>query len=133
MIPTIRMCAQYGVRILVVADNHYLLTSPPLPKGKTTLMFKFNHHGNFSGTGEMYVNDKKVGTVDMPTTHQSTYSLSEPFDVGRDNGTQVSRQYKGFFPFEGDLDKVVFKLFGDVTKEEQMESNEAVSRIKQVD
>jgi arylsulfatase len=89
---------------------HYILESKTLPKGKTKLSFKFIHKGNFSGVGKLYINDKEVDSVDMPKTHVSTYSLSEPFDVGRDNGTQVTKMYKGFFPFTGELDKVTFTM-----------------------
>jgi arylsulfatase len=46
----------------------------------------------------------------MPKMHISTYSLAETFDVGRDTGTQVSKQYSGPFPFTGELDKVVIEL-----------------------
>ena len=46
----------------------------------------------------------------MPKMHISTYSLAETFDVGRDTGTQVSRQYRGPFEFQGGLDRVVINL-----------------------
>jgi len=89
---------------------HYVHKSPPLPKGKTELKFKFIHAGNFAGKGELYVNGKKVDEKDMPKTHPATFSLSEPFDVGSDNGTPVSKLYGDAFPFTGKLDKVVFQL-----------------------
>jgi arylsulfatase A-like enzyme len=88
----------------------WTLTSPRLPTGPTTLGFKFTHTGNFAGFGELFVNGEKVDEVDMPRTHISTFSLSEPFDVGRDNGTPVSLHYADAFPFTGELDKVVFRL-----------------------
>ena len=56
------------------------------------------------------MNGEKVDEVDMPRTHTATFSLSEPFDVGRDNGTPVSLLYSDAFPFTGELDKVVFRL-----------------------
>jgi hypothetical protein len=55
--------------------------------------------------------------VDMPKTHPSAFSLSETFDVGRDNGTQVSTLYTGEFPYTGTLDKIVFDL-GEFPKSE---------------
>ncbi len=112
---------------------HYQLKSPPLPKGKTELKFKFIHKGNFAGIGELYVNGKKVDTVDMPRTHQSTYSLSEPFDLGRDNGTQVSRLYKGFYPFTGSLDKVIFEVAPILTEKEKEQARQSGRDIEQVD
>jgi arylsulfatase len=50
------------------------------------------------------------------------FSLSETFDVGVDNGTPVSNNYKmkDHFPFTGQIDKVVITLTGedaDVAKE----------------
>ena len=89
---------------------HYVVKSPRLPRGPTKLAVKFVHHGKFAGKGELYVNDKKVDEVDMPKTHVATFSLSEPFDVGMDNGTPVSTLYKDAYPFNGKLDKVVFRL-----------------------
>jgi arylsulfatase len=90
---------------------HYHLTSPSLPKGKTELKFNFIKTKNFGGTGELYVNGKKVDETDMPQMHISTYSLAETFDVGIDNGTQVDPNYAGSpFPFSGELDRVVVTL-----------------------
>jgi arylsulfatase len=89
---------------------HYVLASPPLAKGSNDVKFQFVHTGNFAGTGELFVDGKSVGRVEMPKTHPATFSLSETFDVGRDNGTQVSPLYTGEFPYTGALDKVVFEL-----------------------
>jgi hypothetical protein len=47
----------------------------------------------------------------MPRTHNATFSLSEPFDIGVDNGTPVSTLYPDHYPYQGGtLDKVVFRL-----------------------
>jgi len=89
---------------------HYTLISEVLPEGPTELKFNFIRTKMFGGTGELYVNGKKVDEVDMPTMHMSTYSLAETFDVGRDTGTQVTKLYKDPFPFQGDLDRVVITL-----------------------
>jgi arylsulfatase len=89
---------------------HYTLMSEALPEGLTELKVNFIKTKEFGGTGELYVNGKKVAEVDMPNMHISTYSLAETFDVGRDTGTQVTKLYSGPFPFEGDLDKVVVTL-----------------------
>lgn len=103
---------------------HYVIESPPLAEGKNDVKFEFVHTGNFAGTGELFVNGQSVGKVDMPKTHPATFSLSETFDVGRDNGTQVSTLYTGEFPYTGALDKVVFNL-GAFPKAEDEERGEA--------
>ncbi len=89
---------------------HYIMESKKLKKGKNELKVYFKHLGKYAGEGELFVNGEKVDEVDMPQTHISTFSLSEPFDVGIDNGTPVSTLYNDAFPFTGELDKVVFKL-----------------------
>jgi arylsulfatase len=90
---------------------HYHLTSPPLPTGPTELKFNFIKTVEFGGTGELYVNGRKVDETDMPKMHISTYSLAETFDIGRDTGTQVDPDYKGSpFAFTGELDRVFITL-----------------------
>jgi arylsulfatase len=64
----------------------------------------------FAGSGELYINGKKVDEVDMPNMHRSTYSLAETFDIGIDTGTQVSKLYKGVNEFNGELDRVIITL-----------------------
>jgi arylsulfatase len=89
---------------------YYTMKSPKLPKGKTELKFNFIKSGNFAGTGELYVDGKKVAETEMPKMHISTYSLAETFDVGRDTGTQVSKLYQDPFAFTGKLDRVAITL-----------------------
>lgn len=88
---------------------HHHLSSKILPKGKTTLKFNFIKTKPFGGTGELFVNGKKVDTTAMPKMHISTYSLAETFGI--DYGTQVDPAYGGSpFPFTGKLDRVVITL-----------------------
>ena len=89
---------------------YYTMVSPPLPEGKTRLTFNFIKTKEFGGTGELWVNRKKVAEHDMPRMHISTYSLAETFDIGIDTGTQVSRLYGDPFPFVGELDRVTITL-----------------------
>jgi arylsulfatase len=89
---------------------HYVMKSKKLKKGKNELKVYFEHLGKFAGRGKLFVNGELAAEVDMPQTHISTFSLSEPFDVGIDNGTPVSTLYDDAFPFTGKLDKVIFKL-----------------------
>jgi len=96
---------------------YYTLESPTLGNGEVSIRFNFVETGGTKegipgGKGELYINGEKVDEVDMPEMHISTFSLSETFDVGIDNGTPVSNKYtvKNHFPFTGELDKVVVRL-----------------------
>lgn len=100
--------------------EHHHLVSQPLPKGKTDLKFTFEIDSSklkpgtimpWPGTGALYVNGEKQDEVYFPTTHISTYSLAETFDVGIDTGTQVDPDYQGNpYPFTGELDRVLITL-----------------------
>ena len=70
------------------------------------------------GTAELYVNGKKVAEGAIDQTVPGSFSLSETFDVGVDNGTPVSKNYKAkdHFPFTGQIDKVVINLIPDAAK-----------------
>ncbi len=91
----------------------YTMKTPLLTKGQHKFEFQYEKNGMGSGKGSLWLDGKAVDEVNMPKTHISTFSLSETFDVGVDNGTQVSKKYKGHFPFSGQIDKVTFKLLGD--------------------
>jgi arylsulfatase len=90
----------------------YAIVSPVLPKGKVDLKFNFIKTGMLKGTGELYVNGKKVAEAAIDKTVPGTFSLSETFDVGVDNGTPVSNNYKekNHFRFTGQIDKVTIEL-----------------------
>ena len=62
---------------------------------------------------ELFINDKKVGQMDIKATVYGSYTAHEPFDVGRDEGMPVNSEYedRGLFRFtEGQLKKVVFDI-----------------------
>src|SRR5439155_7137117 len=98
-----------------VNAQRYAIVSPVLPKGKVDLKFNFIKTGMLKGTGELYVNGKKVAEGAIDKTVGGAFSLSETFDVGVDNGTPVSNNYKAkdHFPFTVQIDKVVMTLTGD--------------------
>ncbi|MFZ9003612.1 MAG: arylsulfatase [Robiginitalea sp.] len=100
--------------------EHHHLVSQPLPEGKTDLKFTFEIDSSklkpgtimpWPGTGALYVNGEKQDERYFPTTHISTYSLAETFDLGIDTGTQVDPDYQGNpYPFTGELDRVIITL-----------------------
>jgi arylsulfatase len=94
---------------------HYTMKSGPLAKGTTDVKFNFTKTQEFGGQGELYINGEEVDEAEMPLMHISTYSLAETFDIGRDTGTQVSKMYTDPFPFNGELDRVVFTVSNENT------------------
>jgi arylsulfatase len=62
---------------------------------------------------ELFINDQKVGELDIKATVNGAYSVHETFDIGRDEGMVVNREYEdqGNFKFTtGQLYKVVFDI-----------------------
>jgi arylsulfatase len=68
---------------------------------------------NGPSTVEFFINDKKVGDMDITATVYGAYTGHETFDVGRDEGMAVNEEYAqmGKFKFtEGQLHKVIFDI-----------------------
>lgn len=62
---------------------------------------------------ELFIDDKKVGEMDLEATPYGIFSAHETFDIGRDEGLPVNREYehKGKFKFtQGQLHTVVFDI-----------------------
>jgi hypothetical protein len=68
---------------------------------------------NGPSTVELFINDEKVGEMDIIATVYGSYTAHETFDIGRDEGMPVNEEYEhlGKFKFtEGQLHKVVFDI-----------------------
>jgi arylsulfatase A-like enzyme len=69
----------------------------PLPAGKSTVRFEFAYDGGGlgkGGVGTIYVNDKKVAEGRIERTQPMIFSADETADVGMDDATPVSEDYK---------------------------------------
>ncbi len=68
---------------------------------------------NGPSTVEFFINDEKVGKMDITATVYGSYTAHETFDIGRDEGMPVNEEYadRGKFKFtEGQLHKVVIDI-----------------------
>jgi len=68
---------------------------------------------NGPSTVEFFINDEKVGEMDITATVYAAYTGHETFDIGRDEGMPVNEEYadQGKFIFTpGQLHKVVFDI-----------------------
>ena len=68
---------------------------------------------NGPSTVEFFINDKKVGEMDITATVYGAYTGHETFDIGRDEGMPVNEEYEHLGKFEftpGQLHKVVFDI-----------------------
>jgi arylsulfatase A-like enzyme len=105
--------------------KHYSVASPQkLAPGKNTIRFEFAYDGGGAGKGGLgtiLVNGKKVAQARIDKTQCCVFSLDEAADVGRNDGTPVTEDYKVPFAFNGKIDKVT------ITLDDKAEAERAVS------
>jgi hypothetical protein len=95
----------------VAIEEYKVISTEKVPTGKVTLRMEFKKTGppdfkvgkGAPGTVTLYINDKVVGSGEIPVTVPIGYSLSgDGLSVGRDTLSAVSLDYAGSnFPFTG--------------------------------
>jgi arylsulfatase len=86
-----------------------------VPAGKATIRFEFTTDGGklgAGGTGSIFVNGAKVATGRIENTNGLMFSADEGADVGVDDGTPVTEDYKAGLDsrFTGTIDQVTIDL-----------------------
>ena len=95
--------------------EHTNISSPsPVGSGKHKIKYEFIIDEPKPGAGGkciLYVDDKKVAEGQIPKTQPFVYSADEGVDVGADNETNVSNDYKeGDNKFGGKIRKVIVDI-----------------------
>jgi arylsulfatase len=70
-----------------------------VPTGQATIRFEFAYDGGGvgkGGLGTIYVNDKKVAEGRIERTQPMIFSADETADVGEDDATPVTEDYKAY-------------------------------------
>jgi arylsulfatase len=91
--------------------NEYKVSAPDaLPAGKATIRYEFKYDGGGlgkGGNGGLFVNGKKIAEGRLEHTQCCSFSADEGTDVGEDNETNVTNDYKeGDNKFTGEIVKV---------------------------
>jgi arylsulfatase A-like enzyme len=95
--------------------NRYTVSAPDaLPAGKATLVFDFAYDGGGlgkGGNGTLSVNGNKVAEGRIDRTQPMMFSADETADVGIDEATPVTEDYKeGYNKFTGKIEKVTVEV-----------------------
>ena len=93
-------------------EVHYQVRGErPIAPGPADLEFRFakNAEGN-GGLGELLLNGESIGSAEIPQTVRNSFSIEDGFDIGRDEGSPVSREYQPPFPFTGLIKGLTFDL-----------------------
>ena len=94
------------------AHERYTITSSEtLSPGPAVVRVDFKYDGGIGkgGTASLFINDKKVGEGRIEKTCPSRFG-AESFDVGMDNGSPVSEDYRAPFAYAGTIKKVEIHL-----------------------
>jgi arylsulfatase len=98
-----------------VGQEQYKLTAEkPLPAGKVTVKFTFDYDGGGlgkGGKGMLYVNGEKVAEGRIEHTASVIFSPDETADVGVDEATNVTNDYREIDnKFTGKIRRVTVEL-----------------------
>jgi hypothetical protein len=96
-----------------------------VPSGKAMIRFEFAYDGGGlgkGGVGTIYVNDKKVAEGRIERTQSIIFSADETADVGEDDATPVTEDYKAYDnKFTGKIVKIILDLKETKTAENAQE------------
>jgi arylsulfatase len=100
----------------------------PVPAGRRKLRFEFEVTGKpdvakgkgAPGRGQLYIDGKLVGQIDIPLTMPLSLGLGGGFVCGADTGSPVWDKYKPPFAFTGTLYSATVDVSGDLIKDDEM-------------
>jgi arylsulfatase len=95
-------------------ERYTITTAKPVPAGKATIRFELAYDGGRPGSGAkgtLYVNGTKAAEGKIPRTNGYIFSADETADVGQDDATPVTEDYKERDnKFTGQIHKVTVEL-----------------------
>jgi arylsulfatase A-like enzyme len=109
-------------------QRYTIAAKQALPAGHATVRFEFVYDGGGvgkGGAGTLLVDGKSVATGRIEDTQCCVFSADEGADVGADEGTPVTEDYKVPFKFTGKIDTVTIEL-KEMKKADRDEAGQAV-------
>ena len=120
-----------------LAKNWYHVESvEPVPEGRHRLRYEFEATGKpdlkkgkgSPGRGQLYIDEKLVGQIDIPVTIPIRQTFGGGIVVGADPGAPVTSDYKPPFPFTGKIYKVEVDVSGELIKDSDAEMRIVMAR-----
>jgi arylsulfatase A-like enzyme len=107
-----------------------------VPAGRHQLRYEFEVTGEpdvlkgkgAPGLGQLYIDDKLVGQVEMPVTNPIMLGLASGVAVGADPGSPVTDKYAAPFPFSGTLHSVTMDVSGELIQDTEAEMRSIMAR-----
>ena len=120
-----------------VADTQYHVESKAtVPAGRHKLRYEFEPTGKAEvgkglgapGRGQLYIDGKLVGQLDLPKTIPLCVGLGGGVTAGADPGSPVTELYKPPFAFTGTIHTAVIDVSGDLIKDDEATMRMAMAR-----
>jgi arylsulfatase len=120
-----------------VARNFYHAASTePVPEGRHQLRYEFEVTGEpdilkgkgTPGRGQLYIDGKLVGQIDIPVTNPIMLGLASGVAIGADPGSPVTDKYEAPFAFSGKLYNVTIDVSGDLIVDTEAETRAIMAR-----
>ena len=117
-------------------DFFKVTSNTEVPVGDVSLRYEFEPTGKpdfqagkgVPANGQLYIDKKLVGAVDMPHTVPNIFS-TEGLTCGHSGGSCVAPDdYQDAFPFSGTLKRVTFDLSGDLIVDTDTDMKVAMAR-----
>jgi hypothetical protein len=117
-------------------DFFTIVSDAEVPQGDVALRYELEPTGepDFAAgmgapaRGELYIDDKLVGVVDMPHTVPNIFS-TEGLTCGHDGGSRVAPEdYQDGFAFTGTIKRVTIDLSGELIPDDATEVKIAMAR-----
>jgi arylsulfatase len=117
-------------------DIFTVTSTSDVPEGDVSLRYEFEPTGKpepavgkgVPARGELYIDRKLVGAVDMPYTVLAMFG-TEGLTCGRDGGSPVApNAYTDEFPFTGLLKRVTLDVSGDLIPDDERDIRVAMAR-----
>lgn len=119
----------YYVHNYVTRARYRIESREPVPEGRHKLRFEFEVTGKpdlpggkgTPGRGQLYIDDRLVGQIDIPVTIPIRMTLGGGIVVGANPGAPVTPDYRPPFPFTGKIYRVDIDVSGELIKDPEAE------------
>ncbi len=106
-------------------DHHVVRSDRLVPEGRSVIGVEFRR-AKVSGEATLVIDGEACGTLPIPFVMRMISSVGT--SVGRDHGSQVSKEYEGESPFEGTLHQLDVQLIS-LSERDKKAAAEAEARV----
>lgn len=120
----------------VARTLYHLSSTASVSEGRHKLVYKFQvtgkpdmaHGKGTPGKGQLFIDEKQVGEIEMPVTTPIGLGLAGSLVCGANLGSPVTPDYKSPFTFTGIIHSVTVDVTGDILTDHEAEHRAMMAR-----